>query len=443
MSELQSILSRWQTEGIRWVRFEAPDLMGASRSKLVPIEAASGFAEDGLNMYGGALVLDSRSDVVPGGRYHDEISFTDHLLHPDPSTAAIVPWADRTARFICHSRWYDGSAQQAAPRMVLQRVLEQLAELGYANFGAQENEFYVLDPATKQPALFGGSMIFNTQRNEYHPLVREVLELLTPMGLDFITANCEYGPTQWEINYGPAHGMKAADDTFTFRTGVKEIAQRHGLLATFISKPSATMSGSGAHLHVSLLDTRSGKNAFADARSASGLSTLALQFIAGNIHHAAAVYAFAAPTVNCLKRRRPHTFSPTTVSWGVEDRTALVRVKQGSLASRHLEYRAPSALSNPYLVLAGVLAAGLAGIRSKGKPPKPTEFGRTAEDDPRWAQLPSTLRDSLQALDDDRTMRSILGDEFVDIFLTVKRYELSRFEDHVTDWEINEYAELY
>ena len=117
-------------------------------------------------------------------------------------------------------------------------------------------------------------MIFNTQRNEYHPVVREILEQLTPMGLDFITANCEYGPTQWEINYGPAAGLKAADDTFTFKTGVKEIAQRHGLLATFMSKLSAATAGSGAHLHVSLLDAKTGRNAFADGRSATGLSTL-------------------------------------------------------------------------------------------------------------------------------------------------------------------------
>jgi glutamine synthetase len=443
MSAVASILEGWSAEGIRWVRFEAPDLMGASRSKLVPIRAAYEFAEDGLNMYGGALVLDSRSDVVPGSRYHDAMSYTDHLLFPDPATASIVPWADRTARFVCNSRWYDGTDQQAAPRVVLQRVIDRLAALGFVNFGGQEHEFYVLDPVTKQPALFGGNMIFNTQRNEYHPLVREILEFLTPMGLDFITANCEYGPTQWEINYGPSAGIKAADDTFTFKTGVKEIAQRHGLLATFMSKPSATISGSGAHLHVSLLDAKTGKNAFADTRSATGLSSLAMQFIAGNIEHAAAVYAFAAPTVNCLKRRRPHTFSPSNISWGVEDRAALIRVKQGSLSSRHLEYRAPSGLANPYLTLAAFLAAGITGVEAKLKPPRPSEFGHPAEDDPRWKPLPWTLHESLAALDASSELRSILGDEFVDIYLTVKRHELRRYEDHVSDWEINEYAELY
>ena len=146
MSEVSSILERWQADGIRWVRFEAPDMMGASRSKLAPIEAAFGYAEDGLNMYGGALVLDSRSDVVPGSRYHDQMNYTDHLLFPDPTTASIVPWADRTARFICDSRWYDGSDQLAAPRSCAAPVVDRLAAMGYVNFGGQENEFYVLDP---------------------------------------------------------------------------------------------------------------------------------------------------------------------------------------------------------------------------------------------------------------------------------------------------------
>jgi glutamine synthetase len=215
------------------------------------------------------------------------------------------------------------------------------------------------------------------------------------------------------------------------------------MLATFMSKLSSTSAGSGAHLHVSLLDSKTGKNAFADSRSATGLSTLALQFVAGNIEHAAAVYAFAAPTVNCLKRRRPHTFSPSNISWGVEDRSALIRVKQGSMSSRHLEYRAPSGLANPYLTLAAFLAAGIVGIENKLKPPRPSEFGKPAEDDARNAPLPWTLHESLAALDASAALRSILGDEFIDIYLTVKRHELRRYEDHVSDWEVHEYAELY
>jgi glutamine synthetase len=331
----------------------------------------------------------------------------------------------------------------AAPRNVLRRVLARYQELGMEAFIGHEDEFYLLDPQTKQPALFGGQHIFNTLRNEYHPVLRDILEQLPAMGVDIITANCEYGPSQWEINGAPEVGIAAADAAFTFKNAAKEIAHRHGLLATFMAKPFTGASGSGAHTHFSLRDPKTKRNLFADGRSAVGLSTTGMQFIAGNLAHAAAVYAFAAPTVNCLKRRRPHTFSPSNISWGVEDRGALIRIKLGSLQNRHVEYRSPSGLSNPYLVMAAVLAAGLIGIEGKMKAPRPSQKGTPAEDDPRFPQLPRHLHESLDALENCSELRDVLGDELVRIFLTVKRYELSRFEDHVTDWEIAEYAEVY
>jgi glutamine synthetase len=442
MSEVAHIIEQWDAQGIRYVRFEAPDMHGVSRSKLVPIGQAAAYANDGLNMYGGSLVLDSRSNVIGGTKYHEEINYADQQLWPDPSTAAIVPWADRTARFICTSKWYDGSLMAAAPRNVLASVLDRYAALGYSALMGQENEFYVLDPATKQPALYGGYHIFNTQRNEWHPFVRELMDSVGQMGVDFITANCEYGPSQWEINYGPKIGLAAADATFTFKNAVKEICQRHGLLATFMSKPSSSMAGCGAHTHVSLLDSE-GRNAFASDTSETGLSDLALHFIGGNLTQCAAIDSLLAPTVNCLRRRRPHTFSPTRIGWGIEDRTAPVRVKLGSLSSRHVEQRVASGLSNPYLAMAAVLAAGLIGIEQRIDPGAPSQYGLPVEANPDNPMLPMHLWESLAALDQSSEVRSILGDEFVDIYLTMRRAELARFDDHVTDWETDEYAEMF
>ena len=443
MADIAALVSGWREEGIRWVRFEAPDMHGTARSKLIPIEEVPRYAAEGLNVYGGNLVLDSRSDVVGGSLYHEEINYADQLYHPDPDTAAVVPWADRTARLICNSSWYDGTEMEAAPRNVLRRVLDRLAAAGHEAFMGQENEFYLLDPETLQPAFFDGYHIFNTLRNEYHPVIRDILEHLPAFGLDIITANCEYGPSQWEINHGPKAGLAAADATYTFKNSVKELAHRHGLLATFMSKPFSDAAGCGAHTHVSLRDPDSGRNMFADEHDALGLSQLARHFIAGNLAHASAVYALLAPTVNCLKRRRRHTFSPTNISWGVEDRSAMLRVKLGSVESRHVEHRAPTGLSNPYLVMAAVLAAGLLGIENKLDPGAPSEAGVPAEDDPRFSALPTHLHAGLDALEQADDLRELLGDEFVRIYTTVRRYELARFEDHVTDWEREEYARVY
>src|SRR5437763_11386260 len=161
------ILDAWRADGIRFVRFELPDMHGTSRAKLVPIERAYGYAETGLNMYGGVAVLDSRSDVVGGTLYNEERAYGDQLLMPDPETAAVVPWLDATARWICDSQWADGSPLEALPRRVYRRQLERARALGFDPVIGYEPEFYLLSEEHEQ--LFGGYHIFNVTRNAWVP----------------------------------------------------------------------------------------------------------------------------------------------------------------------------------------------------------------------------------------------------------------------------------
>ena len=439
-ASVEQVLTGWKEQGVRNVRFELPDMHGTSRSKLVPIEHAARYASDGLNMYGGAAVLDSRSDVVPGTLYNEEVAYADQLLYPDPSTAAIVPWLEATGRFICDAKWADGKPLAASPRHVFARVLERSRQLGYDPVMGMESEFYLLDADTRKP-LFEGYQIFNSVRNTWVPAIERIVGEMREYGIDIITANCEYAGSQWEINYAPGRGMAGPDIAFSFKNGVKEIARKEGLLASFMSKPFAGGAGCGAHTHLSLLDARTGKNAMATDPRDPGLSTVGKQFVAGQLRHASSTYALLAPTINCLKRRRRHTFSPTNVSWGPEDRSAFVRVKGGSVESRHIENRAPSGLSNPYLVAAALLASGLLGITDKleleaaAHPP--------AEEDESKPKLPTTLEESLQLLENDKKITEMLGSEFVQAYTVMRRYELQRFADHVTDWELQEYLEIY
>ncbi len=328
MESVGTILDGWQKDGIGYVRFELPDMHGISRSKTIPIAHAADYAERGLNMYGGVSVLDSRSDVVPGTLYHEEVGYGDQLLFPDPDSAAVVPWVDRTARLICDARWYDGRPLAATPRHVFRRALEKAREMGFEPLMGSEFEFYLLTGDTHEP-LFDGHQIFNTVHNDYVPTIRRIVEEMPKVGVDVITANCEYAGSQWEINFAPGRGLAGPDQAFTFKNGVKEIAKQDGYLATFMSKPYATSAGSGCHTHLSLLHADSGENAFADADDPSGMNDTCRSFIAGLLTYARAIDAVIAPTVNCLRRRRRHTFSPTNVSWGHEDRSALVRVKGG------------------------------------------------------------------------------------------------------------------
>jgi glutamine synthetase len=437
---VEQVLKEWKERGIRNVRFELPDMHGTSRSKLVPIEHAASYSKDGLNMYGGAAVLDSRSDVVPGTLYNEEVAYADQLLHPDPTTAAIVPWVEATARFICDAKWPGGKPLAASPRHVFARVLERSRQLGYEPVMGTESEFYLLDAETHKQ-LFSGYQIFNSVRNTWVPTIERIVKEMREFGVDIITANCEYAGSQWEINYAPAGGMAGPDQAFSFKNGVKEIARKEGLLASFMSKPYADSAGCGAHTHLSLVSIDSGKNAMSEEGAEAGLSKVGRQFIAGQLRHAPSIYALLAPTVNCLKRRRRHTFSPTNVSWGPEDRSAFVRVKGGSIESRHIENRAPSGLSNPYLVGAALLASGLLGItenlelEAAARPP--------AEEDESRPKLPTTVEESLQLLEADQKITELLGSEFVTAYTVMRRYELQRFADHVTDWELQEYLEIY
>jgi glutamine synthetase len=420
---VDEVLSGWREQGIRNVRFELPDMHGTSRSKIVPIEHAAHYSEEGLNMYGGAVVLDSRSDVVPGTLYNEEIAYADQRLKPDPSTAAVVPWMQDTGRMICDTYWDDGRALGAAPRQVFRRVLERCRELGYEPLIGIEPEFYLLDRETGQ-RLFEGYHIFNTVRNTWVPVIERIVGEARRFGIDIITANCEYAGSQWEIVFAPSSGMAGPDAAFSF-----------------MSKPFGDSAGSGAHNHIGLLDRDSGENAMAEANGDWGLSPVGRSFVAGQLRHARAIYALLAPTVNCLKRRRTHTFSPTNISWGPEDRSAFVRLKGGGPKSRHVENRAPTGLSNPYLASAALLGAGLLGIAERLELEPPA--APPAEEDESKPKLPTSVHESLAALESDDKIVDVLGEELVRAYTVMRRHELQRFEDHVTDWELQEYLELY
>jgi glutamine synthetase len=441
MAEIGKILEGWGRDGVTRVRFELPDMHGTSRSKIVPLDHAAGYAERGLNMYGGASVLDTRSDVVGGTLYNEEVGYGDQLLFPDPDTAAVVPWAEGTARFICDAQWYDGRTLEATPRAVFRRVLERARAMGYEPVMGSEFEFYLLDGETRSP-LFEGYQIFNTVRNTWVPTIERIVDLMPQIGVDVITANCEYGGSQWEINFGPGRGLSGPDIAFTFKNGVKELAKQDGYIATFMSKPFTGQSGNGCHTHMSLVDG-DGNNIFGDADDAEGLSEVGRTFIAGLLRYAKATDTLAAPTVNCLRRRRTHTFSPTNISWGFEDRSALLRVKGGSPETKHVENRAPSAMSNPYLVGAAMLAAGLKGIEEGSAPPAPSKPGQPAEEDPSLDPLPTSLEDSLAELESEPMCKEFFGEEFISAYTAMRRYELSRLSDHVSDWETTEYLELF
>ena len=438
--DIAQTIAKLKGDGIEFLRFELPDLHGISRSKMVPLQAVEGYARKGLNMYGGILGLDTASNVISGTGLNEEINYGDSNLFPDFSSLRRVPWKTNTAKVVCDVHFKDGSPIKAAPRYVLKSLLETAASMGYDVMMGHEYEFYVLTRDTHEP-LFGGVHIFNTTRNTWAPVAEAIVRALMGVGVDVITHNCEYAASQFEIVYGASIGIEAADKAFTFRNTVKEVAHLEGYLATFMSKPSATTAGSGCHFHISLIDRKTGKNAFLDPSDKDGLSAEARQFCAGILKHAPALMALIGPTPNCYHRIKPHTFAPSNISWGIEDRSALVRTKATGDSATHHEMRGASAMANPYLSAAGTLAAGLLGIQNKLKL-QPQSKG-PSEDDPSHVKLPRSLEQSLANLGADAVFGKMLGADFLKCYLAVKRHELQRFRSHITDWERNEYLEVF
>jgi glutamine synthetase len=253
-----------------------------------------------------------------------------------------------------------------------------------------------------------------------------------------------------EINFAPAWGIAAADQAFTFKNGVKEIALQHGMMASFMTKPRIDQSANGCHYHQSLW--QGDKNAFLDDSSEDGLSDICRYFLAGQLAHAEAVCALAAPTVNCAKRFKLYSFAPTNATWGIENRTTGLRIKATRNESTHVENRFGCAASNPYLLMAACLAAGIDGLKNRLEPPPPVTglaYGREGV-----VNLPTRLEEALNALENDKVLREALGSEFVKLFLAVKRHETNKaaaaipnyntpeFHNGVDDWERQEYFEF-
>ncbi|MEM9498408.1 MAG: glutamine synthetase family protein [Pseudomonadota bacterium] len=438
--DANAFVSELEKQGYKQVRFEFCDMAGMSRGKTIPLPHVAGYMRNGLNFYGGTVALDSYSIPVRGSGYNEERNYSDCNLILDKDSVTPVPWLDRTCRVLCDTLWYDDTPQMAVPRLLLKKMLKMADDLGFTVKMGHEFEFYAVDAETRQP-LFPGQPIFATDRTHQFQEIEDLIEVFGQQGIDIITYNVEHGPGQIEINYDADDGIRSADRAFIFKSTVKEYLRRRGINATFMTKPYKGLSGSCSHFHISLLSKSDGSNAFFDPEAEHGMSALCRGFTQGVLDHARASMAIWSPTPNCYRRIRPRTYAPSNISWGVEDRTASVRIKASGDERTHIEVRVPSAMSNPYLTAASVLATGLLGavqrreLVPQGQGPK--------EDDDAFQKLPTEIWDALDALESDTALCDVLGEEFIQVYLAMKRQEAQRLRDEIPPAETAEYFEQY
>jgi glutamine synthetase len=438
--EAESFVRACTDAGYQFIRFEVADMAGLSRGKTVPLGHVASYMRTGLNLYGGMLALDSYSMPVRKSGYNEERNYSDCVMIADTATLTPVPWLQATGRVLCNTMWYDGTPQYALPRYVLLQVLARAEAMGFDVMMGHEYEFYVVDPATRKP-VFDGQPIFVTERTHQFPAIDRLIGMFQAQGIDIITSNVEHGPGQFEINYAASVGIRAADQAFIFKNTVKEYLRTQGLLATFMTKPYQGLSGSCCHFHVSLWDRRTGANVFLDTRTEHGISGQCGNFIQGVLEHTRGAMAIWSPTPNCYRRIRPRTYAPSNISWGVQDRSASVRVKASRDKDTHIEIRVPAALSNPYLVAASAIASGLIGI-AQARPLAASVDG-PKEDDSGFEKLPTEIYEALGALEADSEIRGILGEEFIKVYLAMKRQEAARLRDAIPAAETNEYFDAY
>lgn len=444
--EGKDIVRLIEERNIEMVRVVFNDNANVARARNIPVKHfVEQVLEAGVQYPSAMLSVDSAGLFVPSAGAGFTGGYESWLLKLDLDTFHPLPWAPKSARVIADLYTLDEGPVAIAPRSVLKRVLGLLEKAGYRTYGAAELEFYVFksfETAGYQPTWTGVQCYSEVKQAEVDDILYGIVSGLRDIGIHAEAANTEYGPGQFEVSINPAWDVAQADAAFLFKTTIKELMSKQGLLATFMTKPLNGQSGSGSHFHHSLYDKTSGKNAMYDPRDADGLSQTARYFIAGQMHHASAISAMANPSVNSYKRLRPYTFAPCNVTWGLENRMCMIRVPYARGQGTHLENRLPGADMNPYLMMATVYAAGLDGINRQLDLPEPVrnQDAYALTDAP---GLPRSLGQALAALQDDEALIELLGREFVSSYIALKEHEVARYDDHVSDWEINEYRDLY
>jgi glutamine synthetase len=445
--DAKEMLEHIEADKVKYISLQFTDVTGTVKSLDVPVYQIAGALQNGIWFDGSSVEGFAR------------IQESDMHLRLDPDTYAVLPWTPvdmRRARVFCDIYQPDGEPFAGDPRGLLKRTMAKLKERGWILNIGPEPEFFLFrrngnngDVIHPVPHDVGG--YFDFSPNDEAVRVRtELMEALYSMGLEVEVGHHECALGQHEIDFRFADALKAADNILTLKYTVKAIASQAGLVASFMPKPIYGINGSGMHCHQSLFDI-SGRNLFFDPSDQFHLSSLAYEYIAGQLKHARSLAAVVAPSVNSYKRLVPGYEAPVYVGWAQTNRSALIRIPRytpGMDKAVRAELRFPDPTCNPYLALTAMLAAALDGIDNHLEPPKPLNnvnvYELTSEERRNMGiqELPGSLMQALAELDKDPVIISALGDDIYDAFRSAKLEEWDDYRTHVTDWELNRYLEV-
>jgi glutamine synthetase len=432
-----------------------PDLYGRLMGKRITVEFfLDSVAEKGMHACNYLFTVDMEMEPVSGYEYANwEQGYGDFHCVPDLETLRLASWLDKSALVFCDT--YEEKSHQltaVAPRTILRRQIQSLAELGYQAMGASELEYYIFQDSYHQSheKQYANLTPMANYIEDYHilqgareePLNAAARKHLSASGVPVEFSKGEWGPGQHELNIRYADLLVMADRHTIYKQCFKNLADQLGISVTFMAKFDEKLAGSSCHIHMSLWDENREQNIFEGhipiGEHLPRVSDEFRWFLGGWLTHTPELMPFLAPTVNSYKRYQSGSWAPTGLAWSYDNRTAGFRVV-GQDQSLRIETRVPGADINPYLAYAALLAAGIDGIRNQIEPPPMFNGDVYAARDLR--QVPRTLRDAVDALDQSSFARRVFGDEVIDHYLHFYTTELTTFERAVTDWERRRYFE--
>ncbi|PIP48612.1 MAG: type I glutamate--ammonia ligase [Chloroflexi bacterium CG07_land_8_20_14_0_80_45_17] len=434
------VLKTAKEQDIKFIRLWFTDILGFLKSFSITFRELEGALEMGSGFDGSSIQGFVRIDE------------SDMIALPDPATFQILPWHSAehqsVARMFCDICWPGGQPFEGDPKYVLKRNLLKTMDMGYTFYVGPELEYFYFQNSETTQFLDQGGYFDLTPPDIATDLRRETILILEEMGIGVEYSHHEVAPSQHEIDLRYTDALTMADNVMTYKLVVKQVAQNHGVYATFMPKPVLGVNGSGMHVHMSLF--KGDRNAFFDNNDPHHLSKLAKHFAAGLLKHAPEITSVTNQWVNSYKRLLPGYEAPVYITWAPRNRADLIRIPEyqpGKEAATRIELRSPDPACNPYLAFSVILAAGLEGIEKGYEPPPPLErnvFEMTEKEreEKGIGTLPGNLYEAIKLTENSELVKKALGKHVFDTFIENKKVEWERYCSQVTDYELKQYLPL-